>query len=257
MTVYLDLVMILNFLVDFLLLLGTNRLSGFPPGVRRLLPAAALGALYSGMCMLPGFHFMSSLLWRMVSLGLMAVIAFGWNPSALKRAGVFVLLSMTLGGVALSLGKADFIALVLAAVGVRLLCGVAFGSQVGGREYVPVKLRYGGNTASVVALRDTGNSLKDPITGESVLIVSADVAGRLTGLSQKQIQNPLETIVKAPISGLRVIPYRSVGNPGGMLLALPIDDCSIDGKPRRTLVAFAPEGLGRGEVYQALTGGTI
>ena len=30
MEVYLDLVIILNFLVDFLLLLGTNRLSGFP-----------------------------------------------------------------------------------------------------------------------------------------------------------------------------------------------------------------------------------
>ena len=28
--IYLDLVMVLNFLVDFFLLLGTNRLSGFP-----------------------------------------------------------------------------------------------------------------------------------------------------------------------------------------------------------------------------------
>ena len=30
MAVYLDLVVLLNYLVDFLLLLGTNRLSGFP-----------------------------------------------------------------------------------------------------------------------------------------------------------------------------------------------------------------------------------
>ena len=45
MKIYLDLVVILNFLVDFLLLLGTNRLSGFPASPLRAAAAAALGAL--------------------------------------------------------------------------------------------------------------------------------------------------------------------------------------------------------------------
>ena len=44
MVVYLDLVMGLNFGVDFLLLLGTNHLAGFPPGYGRTAAAAALGA---------------------------------------------------------------------------------------------------------------------------------------------------------------------------------------------------------------------
>ena len=39
--IYLDLVVILNFLVDFLLLLGTNRLSGFPASPLRAAAAAA------------------------------------------------------------------------------------------------------------------------------------------------------------------------------------------------------------------------
>ena len=134
---------------------------------------------------------------------------------------------------------------------------MAFGGQVGGRKYANVTLTYDGKTATVVALRDTGNCLKDPITGESVLVVSGDVAHRLTGLSQSQIGNPMETMIQNPMAGLRLIPFCSVGNPGGMLLALPFDDCTIDGIRRRTLVAFAPDALGRGEVYQALTGGVI
>ena len=41
MAVYLDLVMLLNFLVDYLLLLGTNRLSGSPMTPGRCALAAA------------------------------------------------------------------------------------------------------------------------------------------------------------------------------------------------------------------------
>lgn len=257
MTVYLDLVVLLNFLVDYLLLLGTNRLSGFPPEALRLIPAAGLGAVYSGMCMLPEFRFLSGILWRCVFLVLMAAIGFGLNRSAIRRGFVFVLLSMTMGGVALCFGRGDFLVLLLAGVCVRLLCGAAFGGRVGEREYVNVTLCYGEHTVSVVALRDTGNGLRDPITGESVLVVSGGVGKKLAGLTQYEIQNPLETMVKSPLPGLRLIPYRSVGNPGGMLLALPVEHCVMNGKRRPTLVAFSAEGLGRGEVFEALTGGAI
>ena len=174
MKIYLDLVVILNFLVDFLLLLGTNRLSGFPASPLRAAAAAALGALYSGVCMMP------RLLWRIVSLAGMAAIAFGWDKSAWKRSGVFVLLSMALGGASLSIGRGNFLTLLLTAGGVWALCIVAFGGRVGGREYVPVELTYGGKTVSIVALRDSGNTLRDPISGEQVLVVSGEVAERLT-----------------------------------------------------------------------------
>ena len=257
MEVYLDLVVILNFLVDFLLLLGTNRLAGFPSGGKRCAAAAALGALYSGACMLPGFRFLGDLLWRGISLGLMAVTAFGFDRSTVKRGGVFVLLSMALGGIALSLGKGNIPALTLSAGGVWLLCRTAFGGAVGSREYVPLTLSYGDRSVSIVALRDSGNTLRDPITGEQVLVVSQDVARKLTGLSPAQLRSPLETLAQRPIPGLRLIPYRSVGNGGGMLLGLRFEKVKLGSRTRSAVVAFAPEGFGRGEVYQALTGGVL
>lgn len=256
MEVYLDLVVILNFLVDFLLLLGTNRLAGFPLEGKRTALAAALGGLYSGACMLPGFRFLGSLLWRIVSLTLMALLAFGWNRSALKRCGVFVLLSMALGGIALSFGRANFPALILAAAGMWLLCRVAFGDTVGGRDYVPIEITNAGTKVSLIALRDSGNTLRDPISGEQVLVIDSQTAEKLTGLSRNQLRKPLETMAARPVSGLRLIPYRAVGQGTGMLLGMRFDNVKIGQCVQSTVVAFAPEGLG-GSMYQALTGGIV
>ena len=248
--IYLDLVILLNFSVDFLLLMGTNRLSGFPLSPGRCAWAAVLGAVYSGACLLPGFSFLGALLWRMVSLVGMSVLAFGWNRSAWKRGGVFVLLSLALGGAAMQFSRGNLVSLVLAAGGIWILCRTAFGSSVGGREYVPVTLSWGENSVSVLALRDTGNTLRDPITGEPVLVVSSRVGQRLTGLTQEQLASPLETMAQRPIPGLRLIPYQAVGQSGGMLLGLRLDQVKIDGKNQKAVAAFAPAGLSGN--YQAL-----
>ncbi len=255
MAVYLDLVMVLNFLVDFLLLLGTNRLSGFPAGGLRCAGASLLGAVYSGACLLPGFRFLGNLLWRCVSLCLMGSMAFGCNTAALKRIGVFLLLSMAMGGIALSLGRGDMLSLVLCAVLCLLLSLLSFGGQIGGRAYIPLKITYEGHTVSILALKDTGNTLRDPVTGEQVLVISPEVAGRLTGLTSEQLRRPLETLAVHPVPGLRLIPYRSVGNAGGLLLAKRFEDVTVGDRKQSALVAFASEGLGKGEIYQALTGG--
>ncbi len=257
MEVYADLVMVLNFLVDFLLLLGTNQLGGFPMTPGRCALAAVLGGLYSGACLLPGFRFLGNLLWRCVSLAGMAVIAFGMNGGAWKRGGIFVLLSMSLGGLAMSIGRNNFFALVLAAGLCLGLCRLSFGRRIGGQEYVPVKLRHGEKTMTLMALRDTGNTLRDPITGEPVLVVSAEVGKTLTGLTEKQLASPLETLAHRPVPGLRLIPYHAVGQPGGMLLGLRMDQVTIGDRQHRCVVAFAPEILGKGKEYQALTGGAV
>lgn len=255
MRIYLDLVMILNFAVDLLLLLGTNRLAGFPSEGLRPVFAAALGSIYSGVCMLRGFYFLGNTLWRIVCLAGMAAVAFGWNRSAWKRCGVFVLLSMAMGGIAMGIGNGNLPALILAAGGVWLLCRIAFGDGVGGREYVPVSITYSGRTVQLTALRDSGNTLRDPITGEPVLVISAEAAEKLTGMTRKQLLSPLETLGTVP--GLRLIPYRAVGCAGGMLLAKRFEDVQIGSRRQSALVAFAAEGLGSGQMYQALAGGVL
>ena len=255
MVIYLDLVMLLNFLVDFFLLLGTNRLSGFPAQPRKCAGAALLGALYSGVCLLPELRFLGNLLWRCIFLGLMGTAAFGWNPAALKRTGIFLLLTMAMGGIAICIGRGDFLSLVLCAVSCLLLSAVSFGGRIGGREYVPLQISLDGKTEKLIALKDTGNTLRDPVTGEPVLVIGAEAACRLTGLTENQLQHPLETLASQPLSGFRLIPYHSIGNSGSFLLARRFSEVTLGGTRKSALVAFAAEGLGKGECYQALTGG--
>ena len=254
MLVYLDMVMVLNFLVDFLLILGTNRLTGYPPGTGRAVGAGALGSFYAALCLVPGFRFLGNLWWRGVFLMLMAVIAFGWDLSALRRGSVFVLLSMALGGIAGGLQVRHFSAVCLCAVLLWLLCRMGFGGQQGVQEYVPVELTWRGQTIQLMALRDTGNTLRDPLTGESVLICGADVGERLLGLPRKAFLDPTGTMAAEILPGARLIPYRSVGQPAGLLLALRLKDVKVGSQRINPLVAFAPQEIG-GSCYQMLTGG--
>ena len=250
-----DGVMAINFLVDLLLLLGTNQLSGFPNNWKRSILAALLGAVYSGACLFSDFRFLSSTLWRLVCLALMGGITFGWNHSALRRCGVFVLLSMALGGLAVCLGRADIRVLVLASLGLWCLSRLSFEGPAGSREYVPLEITREGKSVKLLALRDTGNTPRDPITGEQVLVISPSAAARLTELTEQQLRNPLETLASGNIPGLRLIPFHTVGQGSGMMLAMNFDQVVLNGRKQRSLVAFAPENFDRTGAYQALTGG--
>ncbi len=255
MRVYLDLAVILNGLVDWMLLMGTNALAGFPSDWKRNAAAAALGGLYGGACLLPGFRFLGGFFWRTVFLGLMAGIAFGWNRGSAKRIGTFLLLSMALGGLAVGFGEGKFATLLLSGGCMWLLCRIAFGGKVGQQEYVPIAICHEGREVELLGLKDTGNTLRDPITGEPVLVISADAASRLTGLTREQLASPLATMAQQPQPGLRLIPYRAVGQGGGMMLAMRFEKVKVGSRQQRAIVAFAASGLGEGTMYQALTGG--
>jgi len=255
MAVYLDLVILLNFLVDFLLLLGTNRLAGFPADLRRAAVASALGGLYGGACLLPGFRFLGNALWRIVSLGLMGFLAFGADRSTLRRCVLFVLLSMALGGIALGLGSGSVLSLLGAAAGVAVLCIVGFGGRAEPRNYIPVELERGDRTLRLLALHDTGNTLRDPLTGMPVLVAGPRIGWELAGLTAEELRDPTASVMNHP--GLRLIPYHAVGKSAGLLPAMRVGKARIGNRERSVLVAFAPTGLGESEEFEALIGGEV
>lgn len=255
MVVYLDVVMLLNFLVDFLLLLGTNSLCGYPPGYKRAALSATVGSIYGGCCLLPGFHFLADALWRLVCLVIMSCLAFGLSSSTFRRGIVFVLLSMSLGGIAVGFGGTGIVMLTVISAGIFLICFFVLRGNVGTVRYVPVELSYGGKSMRLTALHDTGNTLRDPVTGNPVLVVSADVAEELLGVTPQQLRYPVATVSDSALPGLRLIPYRSVGQSAGLLLALCLKEVKIGNWKGSSLVAFAPDALCVSGEYQALTGG--
>ena len=249
---YLYFLFAMNFLVELLLILGTNRLSGFPTEPGRATLGAVLGGIHAACCLLPGFSFLASTLWRWCRFFLTVALAFGLNRSALTRGSVYLLLCLALEGIAASAGEGKEAALLFWGGGVYLLCRAGFG---GGREYVDVELTYRGATHSILALRDTGNLLRDPLTGEGVLVAGADVGSRILGLPEGDFRDPVEVLEKVP--GLRLIPYNTIGQGGSMMPAVRFHNARIGKGRRDVLVAFAPEVIGRGERYQMLTGGAL
>lgn len=238
-------VMLIVMVVDILLLFASCKLTGGRIHIMRIVLGAAVGALFAGVSMIPGFSFLGKLHWRLCSLAITGLLAFGFSMKILPKLLLFTLLHLSLGGVTES---HEMLSMLLGAAGIGFACLI-----VGRRSrFIPVELHFAGQTLSITALRDTGNTLRDPITGKSVLVVDADIAGKLTGLAPAALCDPVGTIGKFP--GLRLIPYRTVGNTG-FLLALQIPDVRIGNHRGSILVALSPNLLGK--QYQALTGGTL
>lgn len=255
MVVYADVVILLNFLVDSLLLLGTNKLTGHLYGMGRTLLGGLAGALYSGLCLFPSLRFLNGVLWKIASLFGISLISFGWNHSTFQRTITFILLSTSLGGLALGIGNGSFLTTVGCCI--FLYLAIRFGFiNLTYKKYVTVELEYRGKRKKLKAFCDTGNFLSDPLTGEAVLVAGADVANELLCISCSQLKDPIGAITTLGITGLRLVPYRVVGKSSGMLLAARMDKVSVNGKRIGSLVAFAPEDIGNGD-FQALIGGIV
>lgn len=250
MPIYLDVLILLNFLVDFLLLLGTNRLAGHPLGICRALIAAGLGGIYGGMCVIPGFTFMSATHWRMVVLSLMAVLGFGCKTDALRRGILFILLSMALGGVAMGLERGGFWSLLWAAGALGAMCIFGFRGKIGA-QYVPVKIEQ----CSFTALVDTGNTLTDPLTGQQILVVSPKIGVKLLNVLPQELSDPIGLMNR--VSGTRLVCFHAVGQSGGLLPVKRYDNVQLGKWRGSLLVAFAPNEIGQGKPYEALTGGVL
>lgn len=251
---YLDVLWILNFAVDLLLLISTNHLSGFPTTIGRSIIASVLGAFYGSVCVIPGLTFLANTLWRLVFLGMVGIIAFGANRNAFRRCLLFVLLSMALGGIALGIGQGGFFSLLFCAVTVCLMCVFGLRGRIG-RRYLPVEIRYKGKCYRFTAMIDTGNTLSDPITGQQVMVVSSSLGRRLLERSELEFSEPVSAM--RLIRGGRLIPFQGVGTKSGLLVAKRFRDVTIGKWHGDCLVAFAPHELGRGEPYEALTGGIL
>ena len=263
MTVYADGTAVLNFLTDYLLLWGTGVLTGGQQRGLRLCLGAVLGGLYGALCLLPGFRFLGGLAWRLLFLGLMLVLAFGLGRQLFRQGVLFLTLTLALGGGGYLLrqgGSLSFLSLGAGAGTLALGCRILAESGTGTGELQPLTLCLGQRQVRVTALRDTGNGLRDPLTGRAVTVIGPGAARQLLPeLDPGLLRDPvaaMETLKgRAPELRLRLIPYRAVGREGGLLLGLRCDQVTAGKKRLGELVALSPTELTENGTYDALTGG--
>ena len=106
-----------------------------------------------------------------------------------------------------------------------------------------------------MALLDTGNTLRDPVSGAAVLVAGMDVAQQMD-IPRAFVEDPIAGVCAGCLSGARLIPSRAVGCRSGMLLAIRCEQVKLNGRTVSSIVAFTPERLGSKSTYQVLAGGT-
>ena len=262
MVVYWDVVAAWNFLIDYLLLLCTLRLAGLPPRRVRLALAALLGAVYAAVQL-----WFPCQAWTLAPVLLaMCFVAFGRTERFLKLTLLFCLLSCALGGGVVLLGSAlgSLYPLMQGVLYAELPWGVFFaaaalcyglltltfrgGAKHGGGELVRAQITYRGRRVTLTLLRDTGNTLTDPLTGVGVPVIGAQTLTPLLG------RETVAAIRRGAVpEGFTAIKYCAVGVPEGILPAFRCDGLRVDGAalgPR--LIALTPHVLSDGSGFQGL-----
>lgn len=115
--------------------------------------------------------------------------------------------------------------------------------RVRNNHYYEVRLLGYGNEITLKALSDTGNSLKEPISGKPVSIVEEGLLEQLTD-------------IKLP-ERFRVIPYHSVGRNNGIMEGYEIPEMIIEGdkeniRYKKVIVGISKTRLSSNGKYQMI-----
>ena len=269
LTIYADILVLVNLYVDFFLLWAVNRFLGLRARNRRLVLGALVGGLLALTALLPAGGALSLALG---AAGALATTAAAFAPlpwgAFLRAAGCFWLCALGLAGLAL------FLARVLSPKGLAVLGGVVYLDLSPGmlfictcgaylllelaRRLLPagrgglrcrwLTIQRAGRSVRVFAKEDTGNALREPFSELPVVVCQAD---RLRELAPAAALAFLEGGGPAgPEDGLRLVPFESLGG-AGVLPAFQPDAVRLDGGTQAPpcYVALCPRPLGP---FQAL-----
>lgn len=250
--VYLDLTFLNNFIMDFIILWATSRLSGVRPNYTRIAIAAAMGAAYAvGYVWLSG-NPLFSLTGKIVFSLLMVILAI--NPARWQDYGkvllYFYVINFTVAGATIaasSLLAGTVVESVFPAIWifVAVLAALAIGLFAGryvkehllpGLLKFQVVLRFGKQHCTGHGFVDTGNALKDPLTRRPVIVAEYTL---IKSCLPQDLQNLVEgnqneeAILEQIMSSswanrLRLIPFSSIGRKNGMLLGVRADEVVLN-----------------------------
>ena len=267
--VWLDEVFLINAAADLTALAGAGRLcrAGIRPA--RLALGVLLGALYACAAEVYGGA-LASLPVKLAAGGLMALTVYGGEARLLRVTAAFFAVAAAMAGLALgtsaALGESGSLSPRALAVTEGLtLAGLAAALRLSSRPsggLHELELEYGGKSVRLTALADTGNALRDPLSGEPTPVVEALRAAELlpaeaaSALTASASESMRRLYAAAPELRCRLVPYRAVGVASGLLLAVRLDGVSVDGKRLRSgWVALSPTKLSESGEYAALVGG--
>lgn len=281
--IYLDVLLLVNFLAAYFLLLAAGILSGQRARFSRMILGSGAAALSSLLLFAPELPYIVQILYKIATALIIIAITFGWRSRRrlitavcwyaalnIALAGLALLVILRTGTKLLQTGNLSVYLrvsplLLVVLSGVCCLCVEAGGRLLVHRspaaETVGLELELGGMIIHLRAALDTGCHLKDPITCLPVLVVSfPDARNRLPQTVRQYLSDWFAGHAPGtPPAGtrLRLIPCDTAAAqsllPGfavrGIGMITPHGVLGLG----RSAVAFAPQSFGS-EQYEALYG---
>lgn len=290
MTIYIDIIIVENLIMNYIIIYATGLISKSKISHLRIFFASTIGAIYAITEYISKLNIYSNMLVKIVLSVIIVFVAF--YPQDIKKMCkqlvLFYLTTFTFGGVATYLiyvlKPQDIIIKNGMYVGTYVLKIIFIGAIVGTIILIiafkfaknkitrkdmicKIKIKLNGKEVVLDTMVDTGNMLKEPLTGNSVVIVEKT---SLYDLIPKEILNNTESILGGDfkeipekikneyISRLKIIPFSSLGKQNGMLIGikpekLEVINEQIEEKNNAIIGIYNKSLTKRGE-YKALIG---
>ncbi|NLY67476.1 MAG: sigma-E processing peptidase SpoIIGA [Tissierellia bacterium] len=291
MYVYAEYILIENMVINFVILQVTKMIVKAKSNKYRLLISSFIGSLYILIAFLPLFNFMGGFAIKFLVSVLMILIAF--NPEKfntfLKQISAFYLVSFAFAGTIIGIyyilnnntlsakisftNEKELIRYLITGIGLAIiLIHYIFKyhkSKIQKERFLTnITISLNDKKANLTALIDTGNSLKEPISQEPVIIAEYNSLKEILPKSLRKIyveEDHLDLNKIAKVMEeigddikLRLIPFKSIGNENGILIGFKPDSISIylENETRRLkegiIVAIYNNKLAQDEQYTGL-----
>lgn len=277
--IYVDTLFFLNFAVNYLLLLATAKITAVYVRRLKIALAAFLGGAYAVAAVLVAQSLLQSLGFKLGAALLMLLTCFGKERGLLRITLIFFAVSAAFGGIvlAVSLMGGGSASEALVPVSMEILIpsfAVSYAvialifKKLGRRRdggFVHIVIEHRGRKTEINSLVDTGNTLTDPMNGNTVIVAEKNAIiplfdKKVAEILDSELDNAPQMLEMLSDSGtlFRLIPFRTVGVESGMLLAFRPDSVTINGREKTgMLVAVSRTRLSEGGIYSAVVGSQV
>ena len=258
MTVYIDIILLENLCMNYIILFATAYIMKIKISHIRIIASSSIGAVYSIMLYMQILPIYSSIFMKIILSVVMVYISYAPKSVkiAIKQLIIFYLISFAFGGCAFALlyfvkpqdifikngvyiGTYPLKIALLGGIVGFIITYIAFKiikNKATKEEMIyKLKIKINDKTVEVNALLDTGNKLKDPITLVPVIVIEKQ---KLYNFLPEEILENIDKIIGGDsnklieenikyMSKFRVIPYNSIGKQNGLMLGFKADEVKI------------------------------
>ncbi len=288
--VYIDVLFLINFVINYFLLLTTKKICKSTSKSWRVLVGALIGSLYAILMFFPPLAIYYTIFAKLLFSLILIAVSFRitkWREF-LRTTVIFYIVNFMFAGAAFALFyftdigshvgamvsngvfyfdlplKTLFISTGVSYAVILIACKIYSAKMTSGKVY-DICICYREKSACVSALLDTGNSLSDPVSGKPVIVTEFDSVKALFPseisslfLKYRNDDSGLLNVVMSTYfkdTPFRLIPFCSLGNQHGMLLAFKADRVVLvqeNQELNEVLIGVYNKKLSKSQEYKAL-----